>query len=79
MNIPDNISEIAAIISSDWKNINYAAQPYLEAMFSLQTISDSCLNDDAPSIINYFLINASTWRGETAREVKKKLKTLVNA
>lgn len=79
MNIPDKISEIAAIIRNDWKNVNYAARPYLEAMFSLQTISDSCLNDDARSIINYFLVNASTWRGDTAREVKKKLKSLLNS
>ena len=78
MNLPDNISEIAAIISKDWKNVNYAEKPYLEAMFSLQTISDTCLNDDARSIINYFLGNATSWRGDTAREVKKKLKTLVN-
>jgi len=79
MNIPDNISEIAVLISKDWKNVNYAARPYLDAMFSLQSASDTYVNDNARSIINYFLNNASTWRGETAKEVKKKLKTLVNA
>jgi hypothetical protein len=79
MNIPDNISAIATIISKDWKKVNYAARPYLDAMFSLQSINDNYANDSARSIINYFLHNASSWRGETAKAVKQKLKELGNA
>lgn len=79
MTIPDKIHEIAAIISKDWKKVNYAAVPYLRAMHHLESINDCDGNDNARSIINYFLVNASTWRGETAKEVKKKLNQLVKA
>ena len=69
-----SISQIALEISLDWKNVNYAAKPYLEAMFSLQSSSDFFYNDDARSIIAYFLANATHYRGETARKVKLELK-----
>lgn len=77
MNIPENISQIAAIIRKDWKNVYYGAVPYLDAMHSIQTIDDTYGSDNARGIINYFLNNASTWRGEVARAVKAKLKALI--
>jgi hypothetical protein len=36
-----NISEIAAEIRRDWKKVNYAAAPYLQAMQCLNTMQDS--------------------------------------
>lgn len=75
--IPDNIAQIAIMIEKDWKNVYFGAVPYLEAMKSLNSISDSYYEDSASSIINYFLANATTWRGETARAVKAKLKQLI--
>jgi len=33
--------------------------------------------DSGDSIVRYFLSNASTWRGETARRVKKELNAML--
>lgn len=76
MNIPDNINEIAMLINRDWKNKYFGAVPYLNAMSMLQSINDHYGCDSAKSIILYFLTNAKNWRGETARAVKMKLKSL---
>jgi hypothetical protein len=70
------ISTIAREISQEWKNVNYAARPYLDAMYSLNTIKDSYGMDDAKSIISYFLCNASSFRGPKAKELKAELKKI---
>lgn len=70
-----NIAELAWIISHDWKKINYAARPYLDAMYSLDKISDTYGYDSGESIVRYFLSNAGAWRGETAKAVKAELKS----
>ena len=74
MTRPLNI--IARDISQDWKKVNYAAKPYLEAMQSLSSITDSYGCDNAKSIVLYFLCNASTWRGPIAKSIKAELKSL---
>ena len=68
---------IAAEIRSDWKKVNYAAVPYLDAMQQLNSIDDNFILDSARSIVRYFLSNATTWRGEKAREIKAELKAMV--
>jgi len=68
--------EIAADIRRDWKKINYAAKPYLEAMAALNTIDDKYYWDDAKSVVLYFLANAGTWRGDTAKRIKAELKEM---
>ena len=68
---------IAAEIRSDWKKVNYAAVPYLEAMQQLNSIEDNFILDSARSIVRYFLSNATTWRGEKAREIKAELNAMV--
>lgn len=73
----DNLSEIAQIIESDWSNPYFGAVPYIKAMKSIQSIEDFYYMDSASTIILYFLANAITWRGETARATKAKLKELV--
>lgn len=70
------IYEIADEIRSDWKKVNYAAEPYLRAMEMLVDIEDHYYEDDAASVVLYFLANAQTWRGETAKRIKKELKEL---
>ena len=70
------ISTIARDISRDWKNVNYAARPYLDEMFSIETINDKYGYDSAKSIVAYFLGNAGSWRGETAKSIKAELKAL---
>lgn len=67
---------IARDIRQDWKNINYAAKPYLDAMETLLSITDNYGCDNAKSIVLYFLCNASTWRGPVAKSIKAELKAL---
>lgn len=69
--------QIAQEIRRDWgSKVNYAAKPYLDAMGSLDKISDNYGMDSAKSVVLYFLSNASSWRGETAKRVKAELKTM---
>lgn len=68
-----SLREIAGVIAKDWKKVNFAAKPYLEAMFSLGSVDDMYYMDTGKSIVAYFLCNAGSWRGEVAREVKKEL------
>ena len=71
------VSEIARDIRLHWPKVNYGAQPYLDAMYALTTIEDDYGLDSARSIINYFLANANTFRGEDARRLKAELKALL--
>jgi hypothetical protein len=71
-----SISAIARDIRADWKKVNFAAKPYLQAMLSLH---ENCPNygaDSGESIVRYFLCNASSYRGEKAKALKAELKTL---
>ena len=67
---------IAEDIRKDWKKVNYAAKPYLDAMSELNSISDKYYFDSGKSIVSYFLANAGTWRGDVARLIKAELKAL---
>lgn len=68
---------IAQDIARDWKAVNYAARPYLDAMYTLNSISDRYHVDSADSIVRYFLSNATAWRGDKAREIKAELKAML--
>ena len=68
--------EIAREIKADWKNVNFAAQPYLDAMATLCKMEDMFCYDSAKTIVLYFLSNAGTWRGETAKRIKAELKAM---
>lgn len=68
---------IAREVRADWENVNYAAAPYLAAMFQLSSVDENFYEDSAPSVVRYFLANANTWRGETARRVKAELKDMI--
>ena len=71
--MPRPISEIARDIRQDWKNVNYAAKPYLAAMADLSSIGDNYGSDNAKSVVLYFLCNASGWRGPVAKSIKAEL------
>ena len=71
------IYEIAGDIRSDWSKVSPYAEPYLEAMEDLDSVEDRYFLDSARSVINYFLANASGWKGDVAREIKKELKGMV--
>ena len=61
--------EIARNIQDEWKpKVHYSAKPYLDAMTTLNKITDSYFLDGGSYIVRYFLNNASTWRGETAKK-----------
>lgn len=70
---------IADEIRKDWKKVYFGAVPYLDAMGSLDGISDRYIYDDGASIVAYFLANASTWKGETAKRVKAELNKMLKA
>ena len=68
--------EIAREIRKTWTKVSPYAEPYLEAMQSLNTINDNYYFDSGKSIVLYFLSNANTWRGEDARRIKAELKEM---
>ena len=67
---------IARDIYQSWPKVNYAAKPYLEAMRDLSSINDRYGYDDARSIVLYFLSNAASFKGDTAKILKLELKTI---
>lgn len=69
--------EIAFDIRQSWDHVNYVAVPYLDAMSKLDAISDAYYYDSADSVVRYFLSNATTWKGEKARAIKKELKDML--
>jgi hypothetical protein len=71
------INVIAREIRADWKKPYFGAVPYLEAMSSLSSIDDTYYCNSARDVVLYFLSNATTWKGETARRVKKELKEML--
>ena len=71
------LHEIAKEIGGDWPNTYLGAYPYLNAMRELDKITDQYGADTARSIVSYFLSNAQSWRGETARRVKAELKAML--
>lgn len=72
-----SLDTIARDISRDWTKPYFGAVPYLNAMHSMQSISDRPCFDTAESVVRYFLSNATTWKGETARAIKAELKSLL--
>lgn len=72
-----SLRTIAIEIITDWTTVYYGAVPYLKAMASLDKITDMYHCDTAESVVLYFLSNAQTWRGDTARRVKAELKAML--
>jgi hypothetical protein len=48
-------------------------------MRSLDSVRDAYGADDGRTVVLYFLSNASTWRGETAKRIKAELKAMLKA
>lgn len=68
--------EIGAEIKKDWTKVYFGAKPYLDAMMCLNSINDNYGFDSGKSIVLYFLGNAGTWRGETAKRIKAELRAM---
>lgn len=79
------LSDIARDIRRSWRtksgtsSVYFGAVPYLDALSTLSSISDSYGLDSALSIVLYFLANASTFRGEKAKALKDELKAHVRS
>ena len=71
------LHEIAREIRQDWKKVYFGAVPYLDVMGTMNSIEDRYMFDSARSIVRYFLGNATTCRGDTARRVKKELNDML--
>lgn len=71
------IHVIAADIRRTWPKVYYGARPYLAAMAQLEAVDQVYICEDARSILNYFLANATTWRGPDARRIKAELNGMV--
>ncbi len=72
------LSQIAAEIRSIWgAKTNFAAKPYLEAMLSLNDITDNYMADSGASVVSYLLGNMSAFRGEDAKRIKAELKAIL--
>ena len=80
-----SLSTIASEIRKDWKatakdgRIYFGAVPYLDAMSGMDKVSDNYGCDSGSSIVAYFLSNAQTWKGETARRVKAELNAMLKS
>ena len=74
---PRALATIAREIRADWKKVYFGAVPYLDAMSTLGSVHSDYGCDSGESIVRYFLSNATTWKGETARRIKAELKALL--
>ena len=72
-----SLHEIAREIRTDWRTIYFGAVPYLQAMADLDKMTDKYWADPASAVVRYFLANAGTWRGETARRIKAELNSML--
>lgn len=68
---------IAEDILANWQPPNYAAKPYILAMGQLSSIEEIYGADSARSIVQYFLSNANTWRGDHAKRIKAELREML--
>ena len=72
-----SLNVIANEIRKDWLNVNFGAKPYLNAMACMNDVNQQFGGDKGKSIVLYFLSNTNTWRGETAKRIKKELNLMV--
>ncbi len=71
------LCDIALEIRADWRKVNFAAVPYLYAMGELESVNHNYGADRGDMIVRYFLSNATSWRGATARRIKAELKGML--
>ena len=72
-------AEIAREIKQTWKNVYFGAEPYLQAMATIDSSDKNApyMLETAEDIVIYFLANATYWRGEDARRIKAELKSMI--
>ena len=76
-----HIDRIATVIAQDHrdqgKKVSPALRPYLDAMYHVRSVNDNYGMDSGKSIVAYALSNMSSYKGETAKAVKARLKQLL--
>lgn len=72
-------AQIARDIKAEWKKPYFGAVPWLNALAHIESSNpyEAYYCEDAKSVAQYFLANASTFRGEKARQLKQELKELI--
>ena len=76
-----NDAELVRLVRRDWTDPWFGAVPHLHAMEAVTAanpetgLRDAFGLDPAGAAGAYFIGNAAQWKGETARVVKKELKT----
>jgi hypothetical protein len=72
-------AEIAREIKQTWKNVYFGAEPYLQAMATIDLSDKNApyMLETAEDIVIYFLANATYWRGEDAKRIKAELKSMI--
>lgn len=72
-------AEIAREIKQTWKNVYFGAEPYLQAMATIDSSDKNApyMLETAEDIVIYFLANATYWRGGDARRIKAELKSMI--
>jgi hypothetical protein len=70
-----SIAALFRIVKSDWKKPYFGAVPYIDALITCQSMDSVYGVETARDLVPYFLANANTWRGETAKAVKLELKS----
>lgn len=71
-----SIAGLAAMAAHDMRKagkVPFGAKPYLDAMYSLDKITDQYHADSGESVVAYFLANAAQWRGPVAKAIKAEL------
>lgn len=77
------LPQLCKEIRKDWRKSDgssamyFGAVPYFKAMETMSNINDNFGMDSGKMVINYFLANASTWRGSVAKQVKFDLNIMV--
>ena len=72
-------AEIAREIKQTWKNIYFGAEPYLQAMLTINSSDKNApyMLETAEEIVIYFLAKDTYWRGEDAKRIKAELKSMI--
>jgi len=73
------VHQIAEAILADWTNPPPEAMTCIQAMQELAHIDDPYVDDDAYTIVSYFLARAGRWSGPVARATKAELLALLRA
>ena len=74
-----SLNELALAVTKDWERVYFGAKPYLAALLMLDSIEDDYGDDSGRDVVAYFLSNATTWRGPTAKIIKSELKRRLEA